>query len=115
MVELKRPKFESPGLSIHNHVSLSTSRTIKPSFHSTARPDQEEKKAPCEIHVTVHSTGRINNQPVTKAVKPELVGDLGRVHRVWQVLLVGEDQEHGLPDTRNMLKLRIWKQSHYFG
>ena len=33
-------------------------------------------------------------------MKPELVGDLGSVHRVWQVLLVGEDQEHGLPDKK---------------
>ncbi len=35
--------------------------------------------------------------PVSKTVEAELVGDLGGVHCVGKVLLVGEDEKDGLP------------------
>ena len=35
--------------------------------------------------------------PLPEAVEAELVGDLRRVHRVGQILLVGEDQKDGIP------------------
>ena len=36
--------------------------------------------------------------PLPERVQPEAVGDLGRVHRVGQVLLVGEHQERGVAE-----------------
>ena len=36
--------------------------------------------------------------PVPHVVQPELVGDLGGVHGVGEVLLVGEDEEHGVTE-----------------
>ena len=43
--------------------------------------------------------GRLD-EPVTltKRVKAELVGDLRRAHRVWQILLVGKHQEHRITE-----------------
>ena len=46
--------------------------------------------------------------PLPEAVEAELVGDLRRVHRVGQILLVGEDQEDGIPQlilVQHALKL----------
>jgi hypothetical protein len=37
-------------------------------------------------------------QPVPQAVKAELLSDLCGVHGVGQVLLVGKDEEHGVPE-----------------
>merc|ERR1712159_594229 len=35
---------------------------------------------------------------LAQRVQAELIGDLGRVHRIGQVLLVGEDEEDGLAE-----------------
>ena len=44
-----------------------------------------------------HNTDLDVPVPVPHVVEPELVSDLGGVHGLGQVLLVGKHQHHGLP------------------
>jgi len=44
------------------------------------------------------STGRLNVPgTLSQAVEAQLICDLGGVHGIWQILLVGEDQKNGIP------------------
>ena len=58
---------------------------------------RQRVRHPVEALVEAVARGRARRLDVPVAlaerVQAELVGDLGRVHRVWQVLLVGEDQQ----------------------
>lgn len=55
---------------------------------------------PLESLVETVSAGRTRrlDEPLSlsEGVESELVGDLGRVHGVWQILLVGKDEEEGV-------------------